>query len=393
MAEENQDGQEKTEEPTQRKLDKAAEEGRVLTSKEMMVFTTLAMGLVLFYGLMPFVELGLDSWGRLFVIDSNFNLDTLGLAKVRYAFWLVIALSLAIGIPMMVVTLLTQAAVGGLNFSSQALNFKGNRIDPISGLKRIFSVKGLVELGKSVLKVVLLFGIGGLVIYSQLPTMIQLSASSLGQAVSRSMMSFPFLVGGLLIALLVIAVIDYSWQRHTHIQSLRMTLKEVKDESKQTEGSPEVKAKIRRMQFQQSQESSRQREALENVGDATAVITNPTHFAVALKYTNGQAGAPTVLAMGRGVMAQQIIERASNARVRTLRIPMLARALYFTSEIGGEITEGLYNAVAVILAYVFRVDAGEPMDLPDLTLPTELRFDEHGNLEDAGSSEGVGDGA
>ncbi len=393
MAEENQDGQEKTEEPTQRKLDKAAEEGRVLTSKEMMVFTTLAMGLVLFYGLMPFVELGLSSWGRLFVIDSNFNLDTLGLAKVRYAFWLVIAISLAIGIPMMVVTLLTQAAVGGLNFSSQALNFKGNRIDPISGLKRIFSVKGLVELGKSILKVVLLFGIGGLVIYSQLPTMIQLSASSLGQAVSRSMMSFPFLVGGLLIALLVIAVIDYSWQRHTHIQSLRMTLKEVKDESKQTEGSPEVKAKIRRMQFQQSQESSRQREALENVGDATAVITNPTHFAVALKYTSGQAGAPTVLAMGRGVMAQQIIERASKARVRTLRIPMLARALYFTSEIGGEITEGLYNAVAVILAYVFRVDAGEPMDMPDLTLPPELRFDEHGNLQDVASSEGVGDGA
>lgn len=386
MAEENEDGQEKTEEPSQRKLDKAAEEGRVLTSKEMMVFTTLAMGLVLFYGLMPFVEMGLSNWGRLFVIDSNFNLDTLGLAKVRYAFWLVIAITLVIGVPMMVVTLLTQAAVGGLNFSSQALNFKGNRIDPISGLKRIFSVKGLVELGKSVLKVVLLFGIGAFVIYSQLPSLIHLSASSLGQAVDRATMAFPFLVGGLLIALLVIAVIDYSWQRHTHIQSLRMTLKEVKDESKQTEGSPEVKAKIRRMQFQQAQESSRQREALGEVGNATAVITNPTHFAVALKYTAGQAGAPVVLAMGRGVMAQQIIDRASEARVRTLRIPVLARALYFTSEIGGEITEGLYNAVAVILAYVFRIDAGEPMDMPDLTLPPELRFDEHGNLEDQAAS-------
>ena len=121
--------------------------------------------------------------------------------------------------------------------------------------------------------------------------------------------------------------------------------------------------------------------------DATAVITNPTHFAVALKYTAGQAGAPVVLAMGRGVMAQQIIERAGEARVRTLRIPVLARALYFTSEIGGEIAEGLYNAVAVILAYVFRMDSGEAMEMPDLTLPPELRFDEYGNLEDGKASQ------
>ena len=387
MAEENQDGQEKTEEPTQRRLDKAAEEGRVLTSKEMMVFTTLAAGLAIFYGLMPFVEIGLSSWGRLFVIDSSFNLDTLGLAKIKHAFWLVIIISLVIGVPLMAVTLLTQAAVGGLNFATQAVHFKGNRINPLSGLKRIFSVKGLVELGKSILKVVLLFGIGALVIYSQLPSILPLSASSLGQALDRSALAFPILVGGLLIALMVIAAIDYAWQRHTHKQSLRMTLKELKDENKQTEGSPEVKAKIRRMQYQQSQESSRQREALDDVKDATAVITNPTHFAVALKYTAGQAGAPVVLAMGRGVMAQQIIERAGEARVRTLRIPVLARALYFTSEIGGEIAEGLYNAVAVILAYVFRIDSGEAMEMPDLTLPPELRFDEYGNLEDGEASQ------
>jgi len=142
------------------------------------------------------------------------------------------------------------------------------------------------------------------------------------------------------------------------------------------------------MQYQQAQDSSRQREALDNVGDATTVITNPTHFAVALKYSAGQAGAPVVLAMGRGQMALQIIERAKDARVRTLRIPMLARALYFTSEIGGEITEGLYNAVAVVLAYVFRLDSGETMDMPELTLPPELQFDENGNPE-AGGPDGA----
>jgi len=381
MAEENQDGQEKTEEPTQQRLQKAAEDGQLLTSKEMMVFTTLAMGLLLFMGLSPFFDIGLGAWSQLFVIDSAENLDTLGLAKVRYGFWLVILATMIFGIPLMIVTVLTQAAVGGLNFSNKAYNFKPNKINPISGLKRIFSVKGLVELGKAVLKVVLLFSIGALVILQQLPTITHLSLSSLGQGIGRVTELFPYLVGALLIALLIIGAIDYAWQRHTHKQKLMMTLKEVKDESKQTHGSPEVRAKIRRMQMQKSQESARQRDALDNVGSATAVITNPTHFAVALKYTSGQAGAPEVVAMGRGPLAQQIIDRAKEARVTTLRIPMLARALYFTSEIGGEITEGLYNAVAVILAYVFRIDSGENMDMPELTLPPELRFDENGNLE------------
>ena len=384
MAEENQDGQEKTEEPTQQRLQKAAEDGQLLTSKEMMVFTTLAMGLLLFMGLLPFFGMGLGAWANLFVIDSAENLDMLGLAKVRHGFWLVILATMIVGIPLMIITIMTQAAVGGLNFSNKAYSFKPNKINPIAGLKRIFSVKGLVELGKAVLKVVLLFSIGVLVILQQLPSIIQLSLSSLGQGLGRIGELFPFLVGALLIALLIIAAIDYAWQRHTHQKSLKMTLKEVKDESKQTNGSPEVRAKIRRMQMQKSQESSRQRDALDNVGSATAVITNPTHFAVALTYTAGQAGAPEVVAMGRGPMALQIIDRAKEAKVTTLRIPMLARALYFTSEIGGEIAEGLYNAVAVILAYVFRIDSGESMDMPELTLPPELRFDENGNLEQGG---------
>lgn len=381
MAEENQDGQEKTEEPTQQRLQKAAEDGQLLTSKEMMVFTTLAMGLLLFMGLSPFFDIGLGAWSKLFVIDSAENLNTLGLAKVRYGFWLVILATLVFGIPLMIITVLTQAAVGGLNFSNKAYNFKSNKINPISGLKRIFSAKGLVELGKAVLKVVLLFSIGALVILQQLPTITQLSLSSLGHGLGRVGELFPYLIGALLIALLVIGAIDYAWQRHSHKKSLMMTLKEVKDESKQTHGSPEVKAKIRRMQMEKSQESARQRDALDNVGSATAVITNPTHFAVALKYTAGQAGAPEVVAMGRGPIALQIIDRAKDARVTTLRIPVLARALYYTSEIGGEIAEGLYNAVAVILAYVFRIDSGESLDMPELTLPPELRFDENGKLE------------
>ena len=379
MAEENQDGQEKTEEPTQQRLQKAAEDGQLLTSKEMMVFTTLAMGLLLFMGLKPFFDIGLHAWSELFIIDTVENLEMLGLAKIRYGFLLIILATLIFGVPLLIITVLTQLAVGGLNFSNKAYNFKPNKINPIAGLKRIFSVKGLVELGKAGLKVVLLFSIGALVILQQLPSIIKLSFSSLGQGVGRIAELFPYLVGALLIALLIIGAIDFAWQRYSHNKQLMMTLKEVKDESKQTHGSPEVRAKIRRMQMEKSQASARQRDALDNVGSATAVITNPTHFAVALKYTAGQAGAPEVVAMGRGPMALQIIDRAKEAHVTTLRIPMLARALYFTSEIGGEIAEGLYNAVAVILAYVFRIDSGESMDMPELTLPPELQFDENGN--------------
>ena len=381
MAEENQDGQEKTEEPTQRRLDKAAEEGRVLTSKEMMVFSTLSFALLMYLGLEPFVSGPIDAWGSLFIIDSGMNLDTLGLAKVRRAFGMLVMATIIVGVPLVIVVIMTQAAVGGVNFSSQAMHFKPNRIDPLAGLKRMFSVKGLVELGKAVLKVSLLFSIGGLIIYAQLPKLVYLSAGSLAQGIGRASATFPILVGGLLVALFIIAVIDFAWQKHTHMQSLRMTIKEVKDDSKQAEGSPEVKAKIRRMQYQQSQDSARQREALDNVPNATAIITNPTHFAVALQYTTGQAGAPTVLAMGKGVLAQQIIERGADANVRTLRIPMLARALYFTSEIGGEISEALYNAIAIVLAYVFRVNNGETLEMPELTLPPEVRFDEFGKLE------------
>ena len=160
-----------------------------------------------------------------------------------------------------------------------------------------------------------------------------------------------------------------------------MTKQEVKDEHKQTDGSPEVKAKIRRMQMEKSRESSRQRESLKNVSDATAVITNPTHFAVALKYTPGEINAPTIVAMGQGIIAKQIIERAQEHNITVFRSPLLARALFFTSQIGNEISDKLYNAVAVALAYIYRIDQGEPVEQPEITLPDELIFDEYGNVE------------
>jgi flagellar biosynthetic protein FlhB len=381
VAEENEDGQEKTEEPSQRKLDKAAEDGKVLTSKEMFVFTSVGMGLAMLLASAQLIPQILDVWGGLFVFDTATDIRSFGLGKLKQVFYLIILTTLVVGIPLLLVSLATQAAVGGINFAPKSMEFKGNRINLLSGLKRMFSVKGLVELGKAILKVASLFGIGAWVIYAHLPGIIYLTNSTLGMALDTIGRVFPLMIGAMLVALMIIAAIDYAWQRHTHVKSLKMTLKEVKDEFKQTEGSPEVKAKIRRMQMQQAAEGGRQREALDNVASATTVITNPTHFAVALKYQAGEAGAPTVVAMGKGKMAEQIIERATDAKVRVLRIPLLARALYFTSDLGAEISEGLYNAVAIILAYVYRIDRGEVLDEPEISLPPEMRFDENGRRE------------
>jgi len=285
-----------------------------------------------------------------------------------------------VAVPIVLVVLLTQLAVGGINFSAKALSFKGNRINPISGLGRIFSVKGLVELGKSLLKVGLLFGIATVVIYQFIPRVVPLTQSTMNQALEMMLFGLQVLIGMLLIALLIIAAIDYFWQRHTHMQSLRMSMKELKDEMKETEGSPEVKAKIRRMQMEQSRQSSRQREALDQVADATAVIVNPTHFAVALRYTAEQGGAPVILAMGKGLIAERIIAKANEHNITVFRNPLLARALYFTGDIGAEISEKLYNAVAVVLAYIYRIDRGEVLQEPDVNVPTELQYDEFGQL-------------
>ena len=380
MAEENQDGQEKTEEPSQRKIDKHKEDGKVLSSKEMFVFTGIAAALLLMYAFSFAFKPLLFEWGNLFVFTGNDKLDDLPTTKSLDALFFIIKISLYIGIPMLVVVLATQFAVGGINFAPKALNFKSNRINPLSGLKRMFSLKSLVELGKALLKVGLLFASAIGVIYYLLPQILRITDGNLKTGLELTQSSFPLLIGALLICLLVIAAIDYFYQRYEHIKSLRMTKQEVKDEYKQTEGSPEVRAKIRRLQMESATKSAKQQEALENMGEATAIITNPTHFAVALKYEVGQLGAPKIIAMGKGLIAKRIIDIGTEKNITSFRSPLLARALFFTGEIGEEISEKLYNAVAVALAYVYKLDRGEDIETPDIDVPEDLRFNENGTI-------------
>jgi flagellar biosynthetic protein FlhB len=378
MAEENEDGQEKTEEPSQRKIEKAKEDGKVLSSKEMFVFTNISMGLVLMFAFFLVARQYLFEWADLFVFDSDTKLDDLYSIKSNYALWYYLKVSILFGTPIFLVTLGTQIAVGGINFAPKAMSFKGSKLNPIKGFKNIISMKSLVELGKSILKVCLLMGTATYVIYLYLPTIIRISDGNLNSALETLKKLFPLLLIASLIALATIAAIDYFWQRYQHIESLKMTRQEQKDEFKQTEGSPEVKQKIRQKQMEASMASAAQRKSVENVSEATAIITNPTHFAVALKYIVGEPGAPEVVAMGRGNIAQEIIIRGKEKNITVYRSPLLARALFFTSEIGKEISEKLYSAVAVALAYIYKIDKGELVDEPQIDIPEDLRFNENG---------------
>ena len=381
MAENNSDdAQEKTEEPTQRRIDKAKEDGQILTSKEVFVFANMSMGLLVMLVTISYGGSGLSSWSTLFRLDSVDKLDDLIASKLMDSLWLLFQSSMLVGVPIVIVNLLTQAAVGGLNFAPKAMKFKGNRINPISGLKRMFSMKALVELGKSILKVVLLFGIATAIMFQIMPGVLNFPSLTLPKMLEVMRYVIPLLIGALLVVLAIIAAIDYFWQRYTHIKQLRMSRQDLKDEFKQTEGSPEVKAKIRRMQAETATRGAQQREALDDVANATAVITNPTHFAVALRYEVGDQAAPVILAMGRGIIAQQIIERAETAQVSVFRSPILARALYFTGDIGAEISQSLYNAVAVVLAYLYRLEKGEALQLPDVDVPEDMQFNEFGKL-------------
>lgn len=384
MAEENSDGQEKTEDPTQKRIEKAREDGQIASSKELFVFTTLATGLLLYLAILMVAPQLLMEWRGFFNYgDPAFLIDDVYRLLGR-AFWFIIINGTLFAIPLLLIVLATQAGMdGSINFAPGALAFKGSRINPLAGLKRMVSLKALVEMIKAVLKVTFLIGAAVLVLYMQLPKLIEAQSTHLTGALDRVHEVFLLLIAIFLLVLAGIAILDVLWQSYQHKQQLRMTRQELKDEHKQTEGSPEVKAKIRRMQMAVVSRAARQREALEEVPNATAIITNPTHFAVALKYEVGSGGAPIILAMGRGIMAEQIISRGEEAGVTVFRNPLLARALFFAGELGEEIPEQLYTAVAAVLAFIYRLAREDNVDAPEIELPDDMLFDEHGARMDA----------
>ena len=376
---ENEQSQEKTEEPTQRRLEKAREDGEVLSSKEMMVFASAATALLIIAALGFFSKNILDAWGSLFIFGHPDELFSAKTANSWRGFTIILTGSAIFGVPTIIFLILTQSIIGnGLSLNPKSFSFKPEKLNLIKGLARIFSVKGLAELIKAVAKVVLLTGVVIAFLWYSLSRILYLNVGSLDDGINTLYQILILFILSILIILCLIAIGDYIWSRHTWLQKLRMSRQDLKEEFKETEGSPEVKSRMRRLQMEASQRAMQQAQAVENVKDATVVITNPTHFAVAIKYDPDEDTVPMIIAMGKDILAKRIMEQAELHSKSIVRSPALARALYFTGEIGAVISEKLYAAVASILAYVYQLEQGVDATLQDIDVPEELIFDEMG---------------
>ncbi|MBY6031736.1 flagellar biosynthesis protein FlhB [Marinobacter daepoensis] len=377
MAEENDNSQEKTEEPTPRRLEKAREEGQTARSKELATMAVLlagAGGLLLF---------GASLGGALegimrdaFVLERSEIFDTRHMSvqliiSAKEAAW---ALS-PILILLVIAAIAGSIGIGGLLFSAKAIAPKANRMDPIKGLGRMFSIRSLIELVKAIAKVGLVMAVAILILNLRTDDLLSIAEEPTIPAMEHVLWTLGWSFFFLSCATIAIAMIDVPFQIFDHQKKLRMTKQEVKDEYKDTEGKPEVKGKIRQLQREMAQ-----RRMMQDVPKADVVITNPTHYAVALKYDQQSMGAPVVVAKGADEVAFKIMEIARESKVEVLRTPPLTRAVYHNSEIGEEIPDGLYMAIAQVLAYVFqlrqfRKGRGAKPGMPDFPIPPEMRRD------------------
>lgn len=377
------DGAEKSQEPTQKRKDDAREEGQVLTSREALVFAGFAVATGLLT-MAPAVLPGLvPVWADYLRLGRAEALGDLTTARIGAAYWHILWVSVAVALPVMAAIIGGQIALGGLHWSPKAMGLNLGKINPAAGLKRMVSANALVELGKAVTKVAVLCAIAWLIVSGQLPLLGRLGEQTAGGALAVLGDLIVKLVSGLTLGLAAIGAADLAWQILSMRKKLMMTMEEVKKESKEQNGSPEVKGRIRQLQMEASRRTGRQRKALEDVPRATAIITNPTHFAVAIRYVPGETRAPVILALGKGPMAHEVMARGKAVGLEPMQIPPLARALYFTGDIGAEINEQLFSAVAAVLAHVYRLERGEGSNLPEIELPEGLRFDEFGRMEDA----------
>ena len=378
MAEENDNGQEKTEEPTAKRLEKSKEEGQIPRSKELGTAAMLLIGvgtLIVFGGAMAQSLMGIMrfnfSLDRADVFDENLMM-THFMQTSQAAIEIIIPLLVAL----LVASLIAPSILGGLLISSKALMPKPSRMNPIKGIKRMFSMNALMELLKALGKFGLVSVIGFLILVFFQGNLLSLGASSLQEGVVNALEIAGWSVLAISSSLLIIAAIDVPYQLYDHKKKLKMTLQEVKDELKDTEGKPEVKGRMKQIQYEFAQ-----RRMMEAVPEADVVITNPEHFSVALKYDMEASGAPLVVAKGVDHMAIKIREIAKAHEVTIMEAPPLARAVYFTTEIDHEIPGDLYMAVAQVLAYVFQLKAhqqgegGKPVEVKEFEVPGNMQYD------------------
>jgi flagellar biosynthesis protein FlhB len=378
----------KTEDPTARKLNQAREDGQVARSSE------LPAAVIVIGSLMMLLMSGgwlVSRMTQIFAHGFVFDRTTIDKPLLLPAYFGDQLLSSFVTVmPIMVFTVIAavvaSGVTGGYLFALGAVAPKGSKLSLLSGLKRIFGTHALVELGKAILKFTLVATVLWWSLMSNMDSLIQMGRMGLEPALTAAAVMIMKSTLWVALSLAVIALIDVPYQKYAFKKQMRMTKQEVKDEYKQMEGSPEVKAQIRRRQREMA--NSRM---MARIKDADVVITNPEHFAVALEYDPTGDGAPIMVAKGSDHMAKLIREEAKAHGVYLFEAAPLARAIYFTTEVEQQVPEDLYHAVAQVIAYVFSLEAASPMNPPQakprVKVPPSMQFNPDGSrLEKAGAT-------
>ncbi len=385
MAEEQQSGQERTEQPTQRRLQESRRKGQVPRSRELNTLLTLlaASGSLLLLGpamVDDMFALAIRAFSADRELAFNAALLPAHLMQMILAAVLLLAPFLAVAL---VAAFAGPLVMGGWTFSVESMAFSFDKINPVKGLARVFSLKGLLELVKALLKFFLILAVTFLLFGMMFRDMLQLSSLSPGAASSNTA---SLLAWGLLLlsaSMALVALFDVPFELWNHHRKLRMTRQEVRDEMKETDGRPEIKQRIRTLQREISQ-----RRMMQDIPSADVVITNPTHVSVAIAYSAEEGGAPRVVAKGRDLVALQIRTIAGAHQVPLFEAPVLARALYASTDIGEEIPQGLYLAVARVLAYLYQLRRAAPTEY--VPAPTALEIPpEFEEMAQGGDVDGV----
>jgi flagellar biosynthetic protein FlhB len=368
---------EKTFAPTEKKLKDAVKNGDVLRSQDLGTAVAMLIGAAWLTFAGPWMLKVLQESLRSGFVWSRADIDDFSPGRMMLSIgMLVLPPVLILGGTVILGALVSQLGMGGGMFNGGNLALKGSRLNPLNGLKRMFGPQGWIEMAKGILKVTLLGGIVYAWWNSRSAAIFGLGRGNLSGQLSYGWDTLTSLWFYLAAGLVIIALVDYPIQWVRRFLRLRMSMQDMRDEHKEAEGSPEKKQMIRQRQRQIAMGGVAQA-----MREAQFVITNPTHFSIAIAYDPSIAPAPIVLAKGRGEKALAMRELAAEFEVPVLEYPALARSIYYTTRERQVIREELYSAVAGVLAFVFSLKRGEKRERPDVDVPVELRFDADGRLD------------
>ena len=376
---ESEIGADKTEDPTEKRKKDSREKGEIARSKELNTLAIMlagSAGLLIFGGALAQDMMELMRYNFSLSREVLLNPDSMGLFLLHSGKIALLALQPVL-VTLLIAALVGPISLGGWLFAAGSLAPKFSRMNPAAGIKRMFSAKALVELLKALAKFFIILIVALLVLKSDIDDLLRIAHEPLESAIIHSVQVVGWSALWMAAGLIIIAAVDAPIQLWESHKKLLMTKQEVRDEHKDQEGRPEVKQRIRQLQRDMSQ-----RRMMAAIPDADVIITNPTHYAVALKYDAEKGGAPMLLAKGSDFLALKIREIGTKHNILLLESPALARSIYYSTELEQEIPAGLYLAVAQVLAYVYQIrqyQAGKgkrPDPLKDLPIPADLRRDE-----------------